>query len=75
MKTKSIDKPIVEIAKDTGLHKAEISLALNGKRLLNRSKLLQIVKANYPLEPFVFGKSYLQKDDTPKKNEQSSNKE
>ncbi|MGE4510063.1 MAG: hypothetical protein AB7D43_03070 [Sulfurimonadaceae bacterium] len=66
MKTKSINRPIVEIAEDTGLHKAEISLALNGKRLLNRKKLLKIVEANYPLEPFVFGKSYLQKEDTKK---------
>lgn len=63
MKTKSINKPLLEIANDTGLHKAEISLALNGKRLLNRNKLLKIVEANYPLEPFVFGRSYLDKCD------------
>ena len=67
MKTKSINNPIIEIAKDTGLHKAEISLALNGKRLLNRKKLLKIVQANYPLEPFIFGKSYLQDNNTSNK--------
>ena len=66
MKLNSIDKPNEVIAKDTGLHKAEISMALNAKRLLGREKLRLIVEAGYPLEPFVFGKSYLQENDTPK---------
>jgi len=62
-KIKSIEKPLAEIAKDTGLHVAEVSMALNAKRLLNRKKLLQVVEANYPLEAFVFGRDCLQKDD------------
>lgn len=60
METKSIDVSITQIANDTGLNKAEISMALNAKRLLNREKLKKIVAANYPLEPFVFGKSFIQ---------------
>ena len=63
---KSIAQSITQIAKDTGLNKSEISMALNAKRLLNREKLLKIVKADYPLEPFVFGKSYLQENDITK---------
>lgn len=61
-KTKTIEKPLVEIAKDTGLHVAEVSMALNAKRLLNRKKLLQVVEANYPLEAFVFGRAYVCKE-------------
>jgi hypothetical protein len=77
MKTKSIDVSITEIANDTGLNKAEISMALNAKRLLNRDKLRKIVEANYPLEPFIFGKSYLRNDtkqETPKSNPKESEK-
>jgi len=70
---KSITQSITQIANDTGLSKAEISMALNAKRLLNRNKLLKIVKANYPLEPFVFGKSYLQENDTKQKNKVQGN--
>ena len=62
MEIKSIDVSITQIANDTGLNKAEISMALNAKRLLNREKLRKIVNANYPLEPFVFGKSYIKND-------------
>jgi len=72
MRTKNINKAIIEIAKDTNLNKAEISMALNAKRLLNREKLKQIYEAGYPLEPFVFGKSYLQENNTQtKKSEQA----
>ena len=67
MKTKNINVTLDEIASNTGLHKAEISMALNAKRLLNREKLKKIYLANYPLEAFVFGKSfYLQNNDTKK---------
>ncbi len=62
MEIKSIDVSITQIANDTGLNKAEISMALNAKRLLNREKLRKIVNANYPLEPFIFGKSYIKND-------------
>lgn len=65
-KIKTINKSLVEIAKETGLHVAEISMALNAKRLLSRQKLMQIVEANYPLEPFVFGRAYIEKNDTKK---------
>ena len=68
MNLKSINKPIKEIAEDVGLNKAEISMALNAKRLLNRAKLLKIVEAGYPLAPFVFGKSYLQENDNKQKS-------
>jgi len=65
MKTKNINVTLDEIASDTGLYKAEISMALNAKRLLNREKLKKIYLANYPLEAFVFGKEfYLHKNDT-----------
>lgn len=47
-----------QIAKDTGLHEAEISMALSCKRLLNREKLRKIVEAGYSLYPFVFGRGY-----------------
>ena len=50
---------VKEIAEKTNLHRAEISMALNAKRLLNRDKLKKIVEAGYPLEPFVFGKSFI----------------
>ena len=59
MSKKTINRSISEIAQDTGLDKAEISLALNAKRLLGRDKLKKIVDANYPLEPFVFGRDYI----------------
>ena len=73
MKMKSIEVGITKIANDTGLYKAEISLALNAKRLLNREKLKKIVEANYPLEPFIFGKSYLQENNTKQKNNVQGN--
>ncbi len=73
MKNNILDKPLHEIAKDTGLNKAEISMALNAKRLLGREKLRKIVKAGYALEPFVFGKSYLQENDTKQKNKMKGN--
>lgn len=73
METKSIDVSITKIANDTGLNKAEISMALNAKRLLNREKLRKIVNANYPLEPFVFGKSYI-KHDTKQPDQQATAK-
>jgi hypothetical protein len=50
---------VQDIAVKTGLHPAEISMALNKKRLLGREKLLRIVDAGYPLEPFVFGKEFI----------------
>ncbi|MBL4730768.1 MAG: hypothetical protein JKY28_05320 [Sulfurimonas sp.] len=62
MDKKSINISITQIAKDTGLDKAEISMALSANRLLNRNKLKKIVDANYPLEPFVFGRFYLEND-------------
>lgn len=43
------------IAREAGLRPNEISLALSGKRLLNRNKLRQIYDAGYAVEPFVFG--------------------
>lgn len=75
MNKKSINKSITEIANDTGLHKAEISMALNAKRLLNRNKLKKIVEANYPLEPFVFGEKYYDESiSTPVENTQECKK-
>lgn len=58
------NKSNIEIATEIGLHPAEISLALNGKRLLNRKKLIKIDKAGYDIKPFVFGKSYVSMTDT-----------
>lgn len=52
------DKSNAQIADETGLYPAEISLALNAKRLLSRSKLLKIHNAGYDIRPFVFGKSF-----------------
>lgn len=51
---------VKEIAFKTGLKEPEISMALNKKRLLGRDKLKKIYKAGYPLEPFVFGKDYIE---------------
>jgi hypothetical protein len=59
------NKSNIEIAKEIGLHPAEISLALNGKRLLSRNKLIKIDKAGYDIKPFVFGKSYVSMPDIP----------
>ena len=71
MKLKTINVTLEKIASDTGLHKAEISMALNAKRLLNRNKLKKIYNANYPLEAFIFGKEfYLQNNDTKNQQEQ-----
>lgn len=53
-----------QIASETGLDPAEISLALNAKRLLNRKKLLKIHHAGYDIKPFVFGKSFESMPDT-----------
>jgi len=47
-----------EIARMTGLHDGEVSLALSAKRLLRRNKLKQIYEAGLPIEPFVFGEQY-----------------
>lgn len=52
------NKSNIEIATEIGLHPAEISLALNGKRLLNRLKLMKIDQAGYDIKPFVFGRDY-----------------
>lgn len=57
------NKSNIEIATEIGLHPAEISLALNGKRLLNRKKLIKIDQAGYDIKPFVFGKSYVSMPD------------
>ena len=59
------DKSNVQIADETGLYPAEISLALNAKRLLSRKKLLKIHNAGYDIKPFVFGKSFDSMPDTP----------
>lgn len=58
MSKKSINRPLKDIAADTGLSEPELSMALNGKRLLGRDKLKKIADANYPLDVFVFGKNY-----------------
>lgn len=58
------NKSNIQIATDIGLHPAEISLALNGKRLLSRSKLIKIDKAGYDIKPFIFGKLYVSMPDT-----------
>lgn len=55
-------KSLREIADECGLHKAEVSLALSGKRLLRRDKLEQIVNAGYPVELFVFGLDWYEKN-------------
>jgi len=55
-------KTLKEIADECGLHKAEVSLALSGKRLLGRDKLVQIVSAGYPVELFVFGLDWYEKN-------------
>lgn len=47
------------IAEDVGLCQEEISLALNAKRLLGRTKLKKIHSAGYDLIPFIFGKSFI----------------
>jgi len=47
-----------ELSDITGLHPVEVSLALSGKRLLGRDKLLQVYEANLPLELFVFGENF-----------------
>lgn len=49
------------IAEDVGLCQEEISLALNAKRLLGRTKLQKIHEAGYDLIPFIFGKSFMSK--------------
>jgi len=49
---------VSDIARMTGLHDAEVSLALSAKRLLRRNKLKQIYEAGLPIEPFVFGEQY-----------------
>lgn len=56
-------KTNAQIADETGLYPAEISLALNAKRLLSRKKLLQIYTAGYDIRPFVFGKSFVSMPD------------
>ncbi|WP_345985293.1 hypothetical protein WCX49_11865 [Sulfurimonas sp. HSL-1656] len=58
MSKKSIDKPITEIANDTGLNVPEISMALSASRLLGRDKLKKIYDANYPIEYFLFGRDF-----------------
>ena len=68
MNTKTINKPLDEIASDIGINKAEVSMALNAKRLLGREKLKKVVEAGYSLELFVFGKSYIQENDTKQKS-------
>lgn len=67
MKKSYTTETLEVIAQKTGLHKAEISLAFNAKRLLNREKLKKAYEAGYPLELFVFGKSYLQENNTKSK--------
>lgn len=57
-------KTNAQIADETGLYPAEISLALNAKRLLSRKKLLKIYTAGYDIRPFVFGKSFVSMPDT-----------
>lgn len=64
MNKKIINKSLEKIASDIGINKAEVSMALNAKRLLGREKLKKVVDAGYSLELFVFGKSYLQDNDT-----------
>lgn len=59
------DKTNAQIAEEVGLYPAEISLALNAKRLLSRRKLMKIHRAGYDIKPFVFGKSYDSMPDTP----------
>ena len=53
---------LAEIARRAGLHRAEVSMAVNGKRLLGRDKLKKFVEMGLPLELFVFGKDcYMEK--------------
>ncbi len=60
-----------QIAKDTKLEEAEISMALNCKRLLGREKLRKIVDAGYSIYPFIFGRTYLQDNNSIKKSNTS----
>lgn len=53
---KTLNQKNKDIAKDIGLHESEVSLALNGKRLLRREKLKMILDAGYDIMPFIFGK-------------------
>ena len=49
---------LAEIARRADLHRSEVSMAVNGKRLLGRDKLIKFVELGLPLELFVFGKDY-----------------
>jgi hypothetical protein len=69
------DKTNVQIAGETGLYPAEISLALNAKRLLSRKKLLKIHHAGYDIKPFIFGKSFVSMPDTPVHHQEESKKQ
>jgi hypothetical protein len=51
-----------EIAENIGLHRAEVSGAINCLRLLRRDKLEKVYRAGYPLELFVFGLEWCEKN-------------
>lgn len=61
-------KSLIEISKECGLHRAEVSMALGKRRLLNREKLKNIQEAGYPLEMFVFGIDWYEKNILGKKD-------
>lgn len=54
-------KKLAEYAEKAGLNRAEVSMAVRRRRLLNREKLAKLYMLGLPLELLVFGVDFYEK--------------